>query len=1309
MKRKTPVLLACLIAISVLTFARVATMQSSGPSLVRVLDFNPAGADNLAGFNFEVAVLHSTGLVYSGSTGAFGPEVTVIDPAADAVVKVVMTPTVGPLNFARANQTTGLVYFRQGSNVVVVDGRPASPTFNQALPSLTLPGRAIQSFALNEAAHRLYVTSTAAGTGKVTAYDLDPASPTFHQVVGDVSFPAGTFGLGLDAHTQTGRVYVAANGTSGGIYVLNGAALTPIPGTPHAAGVIVNEAANMVYATVARNTNLNLPSRLAAIDATTDAFVKNVELPKLITPAGYDERLAVNAQTGRVYVRSNDAAQPGAVMVVGGVLADRSNLASFGALLATIEVGRAGGAVDIYVDESLNRVVTTGFNDKFTYVIDGATNQVMARVPTTQTSSDVTYNPVTRRAFVANQLATVQEINVGVAAASLPADGILPAEATVVTAAEAGSGVVNPSNHLYYVPRTLATTDVLALDAAGDQSAITNQPAHGAGRYIYTARNAATGRVYAVNSGSDTTGTHAFAGFVSVIDGATNSVIANVATGAQPFAVPAVNEVTNKVYVPSLGVTGVGHSHITVIDGATNTATNADTSALSISDGRFFFTQIAVNPATGRVYCQMSDGSVATVNGATNIAALLPNAPRQIETAPGTMVNGFVNLIRVNKTLNRVYFIISASGSSYLRVLDGANDAVLATLALGPSFGDIAVNEKTGRVFVTKPAADALAVIDGHTNTLLNPTLAVGDNPSALAVNEFANRVYVGNANDKSISFVDGLALTVDDTLAGLPFRPGHLAADHTTARLYVSSTIDPARAGVAVVADPEGSTPAPTPTPVTDGLVSWWRADGSTADHFGVNNGTFEGGASYDAGHAGQAFRFDGATSYVRVPNSPSLNPGAQMSLDFWMKADAGNQMNGCCQGMVASDFYLVEASGGSDPRVGLNFVTHTGGGFAHTSDGNGGGYVVEPRDGWHHVAATYDGATMKLYVDGQLRHQRAQSGAIRPMRPDDFLSIGSEVGRTNFCPGCGPRYFKGLIDEVRFYGRALSASEVQTNFSADPPPARQEQTITFDPPADMTYGDGPLALSASASSGLAVGFEVVSGPATLSGNVLTVTGAGLVKVRATQPGDAAYNAAPAVERTLAVAKATPAISWDAPAAIVVGTPLGATQLNASASFKDAPLAGTFAYMPAAGVMLPVGDHQLRVDFTPADAVNFNPASLTVAQRVNYGVCPLYDQTKAHKSGSTVPVKLRLCDAAGANLTSPNAVVRAVGVRLVSTAVWGAAEDAGSANPDSDFRFDGDAYHYNLKTTGLQTGTYHLGFVVVGDPTIYTLQFQVR
>jgi hypothetical protein len=74
--------------------------------------------------------------------------------------------------------------------------------------------------------------------------------------------------------------------------------------------------------------------------------------------------------------------------------------------------------------------------------------------------------------------------------------------------------------------------------------------------------------------------------------------------------------------------------------------------------------------------------------------------------------------------------------------------------------------------------------------------------------------------------------------------------------------------------------------------------------------------------------------------------------------------------------------------------------------------------------------------------------------------------------------------------------------------------QTISFPPPADQSAGTS-FALAATATSGLPVAFTVVSGPATWSTGLLTITGAGAVTVAATQSGDATYLAAPPVIRT--------------------------------------------------------------------------------------------------------------------------------------------------------------------------------------------------
>lgn len=81
--------------------------------------------------------------------------------------------------------------------------------------------------------------------------------------------------------------------------------------------------------------------------------------------------------------------------------------------------------------------------------------------------------------------------------------------------------------------------------------------------------------------------------------------------------------------------------------------------------------------------------------------------------------------------------------------------------------------------------------------------------------------------------------------------------------------------------------------------------------------------------------------------------------------------------------------------------------------------------------------------------------------------------------------------------------------------------QTINFPALADRTYGPAVITLAASASSGLPVSFAVVSGPAIVEGDQLTLTGSGTVVIRAAQGGDASYALASPVERSFAVARA--------------------------------------------------------------------------------------------------------------------------------------------------------------------------------------------
>ena len=216
-------------------------------------------------------------------------------------------------------------------------------------------------------------------------------------------------------------------------------------------------------------------------------------------------------------------------------------------------------------------------------------------------------------------------------------------------------------------------------------------------------------------------------------------------------------------------------------------------------------------------------------------------------------------------------------------------------------------------------------------------------------------------------------------------------------------------------------------------GMVGWWPGDGNANDIANGDHGTLQGGATFAPGMVDQAFTVDGTGASVNVPRSPDFDACEQVSIDVWMKGDPANPMNNCCQGLVTTDYFGVEISGGFTSHHGVNFFVNTVGplDFSHTSDANGGSPVVSAGE-WHHVAGTYDGTQLRLYIDGQpFGNPTLRSGVIRPMQ--GFLSIGTEDGRTAFFPGCcAGRYFNGLIDEVEIFSRALSPEEIQAIFLA-------------------------------------------------------------------------------------------------------------------------------------------------------------------------------------------------------------------------------------------------------------------------------------
>jgi hypothetical protein len=148
---------------------------------------------------------------------------------------------------------------------------------------------------------------------------------------------------------------------------------------------------------------------------------------------------------------------------------------------------------------------------------------------------------------------------------------------------------------------------------------------------------------------------------------------------------------------------------------------------------------------------------------------------------------------------------------------------------------------------------------------------------------------------------------------------------------------------------------------------------------------------------------------------------------------------------------------------------------------------------------------------------------------------------------------------------------------------------TIEWATPAAITYGTPLSATQLDATSSVAGTFAYT--PA-----LGTTLGAGPQTLKVTfTPTDTTNYASAQASVTLTVNQATPTITWAAPAAITYGTPLSATQLDATSS-----VAGTFAYTPALGTTLGAGPQTLKVTFTPTDATDYNTASASVTLTVN-------------------------------------------------------------------------------------------------------------
>ena len=177
--------------------------------------------------------------------------------------------------------------------------------------------------------------------------------------------------------------------------------------------------------------------------------------------------------------------------------------------------------------------------------------------------------------------------------------------------------------------------------------------------------------------------------------------------------------------------------------------------------------------------------------------------------------------------------------------------------------------------------------------------------------------------------------------------------------------------------------------------------------------SGTISGAAWVSAGKYGGALSFNGSSARVTVPNSASLQLSSGMTLEAWVDPASVSSAWRDVIYKGNDNYYLMGTTDHSGVPAGAVAVA---GSSAHAY-----GAGTLPANSWSYLAATYDGTTLRLYVNGTLAASQAASGAITSsINP---LTIGSD-------PIWG-QYFNGLIDQVRIYNTPLSASQIQTDMT--------------------------------------------------------------------------------------------------------------------------------------------------------------------------------------------------------------------------------------------------------------------------------------
>ncbi|MCF8298735.1 MAG: DUF2341 domain-containing protein [Saprospiraceae bacterium] len=190
------------------------------------------------------------------------------------------------------------------------------------------------------------------------------------------------------------------------------------------------------------------------------------------------------------------------------------------------------------------------------------------------------------------------------------------------------------------------------------------------------------------------------------------------------------------------------------------------------------------------------------------------------------------------------------------------------------------------------------------------------------------------------------------------------------------------------------------------------WNLENNFNDATSNSNNGINHGSSSDTGKIGLCRNFDGTNDYIQIPETANLHLANQITVSAWVRTD-DNLTAKIVEKETWNSGWTIDQDKWNGWKVGV--ITTTGNYRIDWGEG------IPDYGRWYNIVMTFDGSSLKLYIDGQLKNSVSVSGTIK--LNNEAVSIGSDNG--------GQKFFDGAIDEVHFCNVSQSADWIATAYN--------------------------------------------------------------------------------------------------------------------------------------------------------------------------------------------------------------------------------------------------------------------------------------